>query len=77
MSKLESNAHFVWKCKEVIMFQFVKNIINKIKHYFFKRKMTKFIRYYRSHPTEFAEKYLGCKLYSYQKELLNKIYKSN
>lgn len=59
------------------MFQFVKDIINKIKYYFFKRKMTKFIRYYRSHPAEFAEKYLGCKLYPYQKEVLNKIYKSN
>lgn len=59
------------------MFQFIKNIINKIKHYFYKRKMTKFIRYYREHPAEFAEEYLGCALYPYQKEMLNKMYKNN
>lgn len=59
------------------MFQFFKNVINKIKRYFYKRKMNKFIRYYRENPAEFAEKYLGCELYPYQKELLNKIYKNN
>jgi len=53
------------------MFQFIKNIISSIKHYFHKRKMTKFIRFYREHPAEFAEEYLGCKLYPYQKELIN------
>jgi DNA replication protein DnaD len=39
--------------------------------------MTKFIRYYREHPAEFAEEYLGCELYPYQKEMLNKMYKNN
>lgn len=58
------------------MFQFIKNIINNIKHYFYKRKMTKFIRYYREHPAEFVEKYFGCELYPYQKEMLNKMYKN-
>lgn len=55
------------------MFQFIKNIISRIKHYFYKRKMVKFIRFYREHPAEFAEGYLGCKLYPYQKELINKM----
>jgi hypothetical protein len=35
--------------------------------------MVKFIRFYREHPAEFAEGYLGCKLYPYQKELINKM----
>lgn len=54
---------------------FILKIIKRIKQYFYNRRITKQIRYWREHPTEFCEEYLGCKLYPYQKVLLNKMVK--
>ena len=43
----------------------------KLKDYFFKKK----IRYWRKHPAEFCEEYMGCKLYPYQKVMVNMLSK--
>lgn len=51
---------------------FVKQkIINKLrKRNKFRREYTRQTRYWREHPLEFIEKFLGCKLHWYQKVLL-------
>lgn len=43
----------------------------RLKDYFFKRKFQKKAKYWREHPVEFCEEYMGCKLYPYQKVMVN------
>jgi hypothetical protein len=59
------------------MFNIIKLIRERIRRYFFIKKYKKRAKYWREHPVEFCEEFFGCKLYPYQKDMINKINKIN
>lgn len=52
-------------------------IIRWIKSKLYRRKMKRFIKYYRSRPDKFCEEFLEIKLYSYQKKILRDVMKGD